>query len=84
MRLLAALAALEAHSIEDGCSRTGDHSSIYRTGLLEFESIPYLELYMAVHNCKDLKEEQVLALQELLTEKPKRRPELQKTLIMAD
>lgn len=47
-------------------------------------NIPYLELYMAVHNCKDLKEDQVLELQGLLAEKLKRRPELQKPLIMAD
>jgi hypothetical protein len=47
-------------------------------------NIPYLELYMAIYNCKDLKEDQVLELQGLLTEKLKRRPELQKPLIMAD
>ncbi|MGD1974122.1 MAG: hypothetical protein PVH37_05995 [Desulfobacterales bacterium] len=40
-------------------------------------SLSYLELYMAVHNCKDLIEEQVMELQGLLAEKLKNRRELQ-------
>ena len=47
-------------------------------------NITYLELYTAVHNCKDLMEDQVLELQGLLAEKLKNRRELQKPLIMAD
>jgi hypothetical protein len=34
-------------------------------------NLAYLELYMAVHNCKDLMEEQVVELQGLLGEKLK-------------
>lgn len=41
-------------------------------------TLTYLELYMAVHDCKDLIEEQVLELQGLLAEKLKNRRELYK------
>ena len=41
-------------------------------------TLTYLELYMAVHDCKDLIEEQVLELQGLLAEKLKNRCELHK------
>ena len=41
-------------------------------------TLTYLELYMAVHDCKDLIEEQVLELQGLLAEKLKNRRELHK------
>jgi hypothetical protein len=47
-------------------------------------NIAYLELYTAINNCKDLAEEQVFELQDLLAEKLKSRRELQKHLIMAD
>ncbi len=40
-------------------------------------SLSYLELYLAIHNCKDLIEEQVVELQGLLAEKLKNQRELQ-------
>jgi hypothetical protein len=47
-------------------------------------NLAYLELYMAVHNCKELMEEQVLELQGLLAEKLKNHRELQKFRSVAD
>jgi hypothetical protein len=47
-------------------------------------NLSYLELCPAIHNCKDLTQRQVLALQGLLAEKLKNRHELHKPLIMAD
>ena len=47
-------------------------------------NLAYLELYMAVHDCKDLIEEQELELQGLLAEKLKNRREWHKPLIMPD
>ena len=47
-------------------------------------NLTYLELYMAVHDCKDLIEEQVLELQGLLAEKLKNRRVLHKPRSVAD
>ena len=47
-------------------------------------NLSYLELYMTVHNCQDLIEEQVLELQGLLAEKLKNQRELHKPRSMAD
>ena len=56
----------------------------HRADKTEPSNLAYLELYTAIHNCKDLVEEQVFELQGLLAEKLKNRRELQKPLIMAD
>ena len=50
----------------------------------EPSNIAYLELYMAINNCKDLAEDQVFELQGLLEEKLKSRRELQRSPLMAD
>ncbi len=47
-------------------------------------SLSFLELYMAVHNCKDLIEEHVMELQGLLADKLKNRGELQTPRTAAD
>ncbi len=49
------------------------------TGKIIRSNLTYLELYLAVHDCKNLIEEQVLELQGLLSEKLKDRRESHKS-----